>query len=110
MKSFVKEFREFIAKGDVVSMAVGIIIGGAFNTIVNDIVAQIITPILGIICGGIDFSSLSFGIGDAQIGIGIVINDILTFLLTALVLFILLKGYNKLSSVVKEEEEKIIDG
>ncbi|MDO4489091.1 MAG: large conductance mechanosensitive channel protein MscL [Eubacteriales bacterium] len=104
MNSFMKEFKEFIAKGDVVSMAIGIIIGGAFNKIVNSIVEQLITPLLGIICGGIDFKSLSFGIGEAQFGIGIVINDILTFLATAFVLFLILKAYNKMTP--KKEEEK----
>ena len=56
MKKFAKEFREFIAKGDVMSMAVGIIIGGAFTAIVNSLVGDIITPLLGVITGGIDFT------------------------------------------------------
>lgn len=70
MKKFAKEFREFIAKGDVMSMAVGIIIGGAFTAIVNSLVGDIITPLLGVITGGIDFTGVSITVGDAQIMVG----------------------------------------
>ena len=104
MKGFAKEFKEFIAKGDVISMAVGIVIGGAFQSIVTSIVDNLINPLLGIICGGIDFSTLSFGVGEAQFGIGNVINAIIKFLLTALVLFFIMKAYNRMSK--KEEIEK----
>lgn len=103
MKSFFKEFKEFINKGDVVSMAVGIIIGGAFTTIVNSIVEQILSPLIGVICGGIDFASFSLKVGEASFGVGVVINAIITFILTALVLFWVVKGVNKLN---KNEEEK----
>lgn len=98
MKSFVKEFREFITRGNAVGMAVGIIIGGAFTTIVNSIVEQIISPLLGIICGGIDFSSVAIKVGEASFGIGIIINAIITFLITALVLFLILKGVNSITA------------
>ncbi len=96
MKAFMKEFKEFITKGDVMSMAVGIIIGGAFTAIVNSVVENLISPIIGMICGGIDFSSLSITVGEASLGVGAVINSIITFLLTALVLFFILKGFNGL--------------
>ncbi len=102
MKAFVKEFREFITKGNVVSMAVGIIIGGAFTTIVNSIVEQIISPLIGVICGGIDFTSLSVKVGQASFGVGVVINAIITFFLTALVLFLILKAVNKLQARAEE--------
>jgi len=94
MKSFAKEFREFMTKGNAVGMAIGIIIGAAFTTIVNSIVEQLISPLIGVICGGIDFSALAITVGDASFGIGIVINAIITFLITALVLFLILKGVN----------------
>ena len=94
MKALAKEFKEFISKGDVMSMAVGIIIGGAFTAIVNSIVENLISPLIGIICGGIDFSALVVKVGEASFGIGAIINSIITFLLTALVLFFVLKAFN----------------
>lgn len=103
MKKLLNEFKEFINKGDVMSMAVGIIIGGAFTAIVSAIVENIFSPLIGLICGGIDFSKFTIGVGDAQFGIGNVINAIITFLLTALVLFWIVKGFNALKNIKKEE-------
>lgn len=102
MKKFLNEFKVFIAKGDVMSMAVGIIIGGAFTAIVNSLVGDIITPILGLIIGGIDFTGLSFGIGDAQITYGNFIQAVIVFLITAFVLFEILKIFNKFSDATKK--------
>ena len=95
MKKFMTEFKEFIAKGNVMTMAVGIIIGGAFTAIINSVVADIISPIIGLILGGVDFAEISFGIGDAQIMIGNLINAIITFILTAVVLFFIIKARRK---------------
>jgi len=103
MKSFVKEFKEFISKGNVMSMAVGIIVGGAFTAIVTAVVENLITPLIGIVCGGMDFSAIGFYVGEAFFGIGNVLNAILTFLATALVLFIILKSFNKMQA----EAEKL---
>ncbi len=105
MKKFMTEFKEFIAKGNVMTMAVGIIIGGAFTAIINSVVADIISPIIGLILGGVDFSKVSFGIGDAQIMIGNLINAIITFLITAVVLFFIIKAFNKFDELKKKEEE-----
>ena len=105
MKKFMTEFKEFIAKGNVMTMAVGIIIGGAFTAIINSVVADIISPIIGLILGGVDFSKLSFGVGDAQIMIGNLINAIITFLITAVVLFFIIKAFNKFDDMKKKEEE-----
>ena len=105
MKNFIKEFKEFISKGDVMSMAVGIIIGGAFTAIVNSLVGDVITPILGLIVGGIDFTGLSFGIGDAQITYGNFIQAVIVFLITALVIFEILKIFNKFSEAAKKLTE-----
>ena len=102
MKKFMAEFKEFIAKGDVMSMAVGIIIGGAFTAIVNSLVGDVITPFLGIITGGIDFTGISITVGEANIMIGNFIQAIITFLLTALVIFSIMKMFN---SFKKKEEE-----
>lgn len=105
MKKFMTEFKEFIAKGNVMTMAVGIIIGGAFTAIINSLVADVISPIIGLILGGTDFSAVCFGIGDAQIMLGKFINAIITFLITAVVLFFIIKAFNKFDELKKKEEE-----
>ena len=111
MKAFIKEFKEFISKGDVMSMAVGIIIGGAFTAIVTSVVDDIIGPVIGLICGGLDFSSISVGIGDAQLMFGNFIQAVINFLITAFVLFLIIKSFNKMKEKAealrkKEEEEE----
>jgi len=103
MKKFMTEFKAFIAKGDVMSMAVGIIIGGAFTAIVQSLVNDVITPLLGIIIGGIDFTSIKITVGSAELLVGNFIQAVITFLLTALVLFSIIKSFN---SFKKKEEEK----
>ena len=106
MKKFMTEFKEFIAKGNVMTMAVGIIIGGAFTAIINSLVADVIGPIIGLILGGKDFSTMSFGIGDAQIMYGNFINAVISFLLTAVVLFFIIKAFNTFDNLKKKEEEE----
>ena len=105
MKNFIKEFKEFIARGDVMSMAVGIIIGGAFTSIVNSLVSDIITPIIGVITGGIDFTGLCFAFGDAKIMIGNFIQAIIIFLITALVIFSIMRLFNDLQKLKLGEAE-----
>lgn len=105
MKKFMEEFKQFIAKGDVMSMAVGIIIGGAFTAIVNSLVGDVITPLLGIIIGGINFTGISITLGDANIMIGNFIQSIITFLLTALVIFSIMKAFNTFLKKKEEEPE-----
>jgi len=92
MKKFFDEFKQFIAKGNVVDMAVGMIIGSAFTAIVTSLVQDILTPILTAIQGDITFSELQF----RGIAYGNFINAVITFLLTAFVLFIIVKSFNKL--------------
>lgn len=109
MKAFIKEFKEFIAKGDVMSMAVGIIIGGAFTAIVTSVVDDIIGPLIGLVCGGLDFSSLSVGVGDAQLMFGNFIQAVINFLITAIVLFLIIKSFNKMkdkADALKKKEEE----
>ena len=103
MKKFFNEFKQFISKGDVVSMAVGIIIGGAFTAIVTSLVNDIITPLLGIILGGIDFSKVAITVGSASLGVGLFIQAVIDFLLKALFLFFVVKFFN---SFKKKEEAK----
>ena len=113
MKGFIKEFKEFITKGDVMSMAVGIIIGGAFTAIVTSLTDDVIGPVIGIIIGGVDFSSWGVQVGEATILFGNFIQAIINFLITAVVLFFIMKSFNtfkdkaeKLKGKGKEEEEK----
>ena len=102
----IKEFKEFISKGNVMDMAVGIIIGGAFTAIVTALVESILMPIIGAISGGKSVADMSITVGNAAIGYGAFIQAIIDFLLVALVLFMILKAFNKAKSmVVKEEEE-----
>lgn len=100
-KGFVAEFKEFISKGSVMDMAVGIIIGGAFTAIVTSLVKDIIMPLIGIITGGIDFSGLSVKVGEATLTYGNFINAIISFLLISLVIFIMIR---KVNSLRKKEE------
>ena len=103
MKKFLDEFKAFISKGDVVSMAVGLMVGSAFTAIITALNANIITPILGIIMGGIDFSGIIIKIGAAEVGVGLFIQAIINFLITAFVLFLVVKFFN---SFKKKEESK----
>ena len=98
-----KEFKEFISRGNVMDMAVGIIIGGAFTAIVGSLVADIITPIIGMLMGGINFSELAVPVGSAQLTYGNFIQAIINFLLVAWVLFMIVKAMNKMK---RKEEEK----
>ncbi len=105
MKKLAQEFKEFISRGNVVDMAVGVIIGGAFTAIVNSVVNDLITPLLGLLTGGMDFSSLSFGVGDAQFCYGSFLSAVINFLLIALVLFLLVKGINRLHRKLAAEDK-----
>ena len=102
--AFIKEFKEFISKGNVIDMAVGVVVGGAFTAIVNSLVNDIIMPLVGLILGGLDFTSLSFGIGDAQICYGNFIQNVIYFILVAFALFCVVKAANKLRSLGKKGE------
>ena len=103
MKKFIEEFKEFAIGGNLIDMAVGVIVGGAFNAIVGSLVADVFTPLIGMVFGSqIDFSQLKIG----QIAIGNFINAVVTFLLTALCLFVLIKAINKAKEAMKKEEVK----
>jgi len=97
----IKEFREFIIKGNVLDLAVAVIIGGAFGAIISSLVADIITPIIGLIMGGVDFAGLAFTVGEASIGYGNFIQAIINFLIIAFVLFLIVRAAN----AAKKEEE-----
>ncbi len=100
MKKFLSEFKTFIQKGSVMDMAVGVIIGAAFKTIVDSLVGDIISPFLGIFLKS-DFSGLAVSINNVPIRYGAFITNIINFLIVALVLFLLIKGLNSLKSLRK---------
>ena len=93
-----KEFKEFIARGNVVDLAVGVIIGAAFGAIVTSLVENIFSPIIGMILGGVNFSDLSITLGNAKIMYGAFIQSIIDFLINAVCLFIIVKIVNKFNS------------
>lgn len=101
----IQEFKEFIAKGNVVDMAVGVIIGSAFGKIVTSIVDDILMPLLGIIIGGIDFTNLSIKIKDATVTYGVFIQNVIDFLIIALCIFFMVKAIDKITKKNKEEEK-----
>ena len=101
-----EEFKKFISKGNVVDLAVGVIIGGAFGKIVSSLVNDILMPIIGAIIGGIDFSDLSIKIGNAKIMYGMFIQNIIDFLIIAFCVFLFVKAINKLTDVTSKLENK----
>ncbi len=102
----IKEFKEFINKGNVMDMAVGVIIGAAFGAIITSLVNDIIMPLVGIITGGVDVTNLSVKVGDATLAYGNFIQAIINFLIIALVIFLMVKAVNKLTKKKEKEEEK----
>ncbi len=100
-----KEFKEFVMRGNVMDLAVGVIIGGAFGAIVTSLTDDIISPILGIF-GGMDFSDLAVNVNGANIAYGKFITAIINFLIMALIIFLLVKAVNKLMSLGKKKEEE----
>lgn len=104
MKKFMNEFKEFISRGNVMDMAVGIIIGGAFTSIVSSLVEDIINPILGMF-GGMNFDQLHIKLlGEATLNYGKFISAILNFLIMALIVFIIMKTMNRMAEKFKKEE------
>lgn len=103
MKNFFEEFKAFALKGNVVDMAIGVIIGGAFTSIVNSLVNDIFTPLIGVLTGGWDFSNMMVTVGNANVMVGNFINAVISFLIVAVCLFSMVKAMNKL--IKKKEAE-----
>lgn len=99
------EFKTFIMRGNVMDMAVGIIMGAAFTAIVTSLVDDLVNPLLGLVIGGVDFSGLSIGIGDAQFMYGNFINAVIKFVMIAWVVFLLVKGLNKMKDMAMKQAE-----
>ena len=106
MKKFFAEFKEFAMKGNVMDMAVGVIIGGAFGKIITSLVDDVLMPIIGMIIGGVDFTSLSIKIGEASINYGNFIQNVIDFIIVALCIFTMIKAINGLTAKIKGEEEE----
>jgi len=106
---FISEFKKFIMRGNVLDMAVGVIVGGAFTSIVTSLNQDILTPLIGIF-GGTDFSYLTVTLGSGEnapvLAYGNFITAVINFLITALVIFLLVKGINKLSDRFGKKEEE----
>ena len=100
MKKFFREFKEFAMRGNVLDMAVGVVVGSAFTAIVTSIVENLLTPLLGLLIPDSTFAEWAPG----GFGIGAVINAIISFIITAFVVFLLVKGVNKLTHLKKQEE------
>ena len=98
----IQEFKDFIAKGNVLDMAVGIIMGTAFTAIVNSVVEDLLMPIITGLTAGVDFSELYVTVGGAKLMFGNLINAIITFLIISLVMFAIVKSFNK-----KSDEEEV---
>ncbi|MBW7650543.1 MULTISPECIES: large conductance mechanosensitive channel protein MscL [Anoxybacillus] len=99
------EFKKFAIRGNVIDLAVGVIIGGAFGKIVSSLVNDIIMPLVGLILGGIDFSKLSWKVGEAEVKYGAFIQTVVDFFLIAFSIFIFIKLLNNLHERMKKQEE-----
>ena len=95
MKNMIDEFKAFIAKGDVVMIAVGLIMALYFQKIVDAILEGVLNPIIAAIFGKSNFSEIGFDVGDARISVGLVIDAVISFLIVAFILFLLVKAYNQ---------------
>ena len=119
---FIKEFKDFAMKGNVMDMAIGVIIGGAFGKIVTSLVGDIIMPVISLATGGVDFRNLYVTLGTVPEGVadnyaalkeagvavfayGAFIQNVIDFLIIALCIFLMVKGINKATSMIKKEEE-----
>lgn len=108
IKSFFNEFKKFAMRGNVMDMAVGIIIGAAFGKIVDSMVKDIIMPPIGLLLGKVDFSDLKWKIADdVSINYGIFLNNVISFIIVAFAVFVLIKAVNKLQEKMIKEETAV---
>lgn len=109
MKKLLNEFKEFISRGNVIDMAVGVVIGSAFSKIVTSLVNDIIMPLIGVVIGGLNFTSLSIKIKDSEILYGSFIQNIVDFLIIAACIFTVIKIMNKFKKQKPEEAPKPVE-
>ena len=104
-KGIIKEFKDFISRGNVIDMAVGVIIGAAFGKIVSSLVDNILMPIIGVALGGLDFTELAVTVGEANIEYGIFLQNVVDFVIVALCIFFIVKAMNKFKKKEEPKEE-----
>ncbi len=109
LKGGASDFKKFISRGDVVDMAVGIIIGAAFGKIVTSLVDDILMPVIGMIIGGVDFTDLSIKVGSATLKYGLFIQSIVDFLIVAFCIFLVVKIFEKFKKQEAEKEPELAD-
>lgn len=103
-----KDFREFITRGSVIELAIGVIMGAAFTSIVNSLVADIFMPIIGVLMGGVNFESLAFQFGDASINYGMFIQSVINFFLIALLIFFTMRTVVALEKSIQVQDEQTV--
>lgn len=91
-----QEFKDFVNRGSVMDLAVGVIIGGAFGKIVGSLVGDILTPLIGLVMGGVNFGGMAAKIGEAEVKYGSFIQNVIDFLIVAFVIFLLVKAVNSM--------------
>lgn len=104
MKKFFKEFKEFAMRGNVMDLAVGVIIGAAFQAIINSLVNDVISPLIGLVANT-DLSYMVATVGDVEIRYGAFLTAVINFVIMALIIFLLVKGMNALANLGKKKEE-----
>lgn len=107
MKSFIQEFKKFALRGNAIDLAIGVVIGAAFNAVTTSLVTNVMTPPLSLLTKGINFSDLAVSIPntDAHIAYGLFIQAMISFVITAFALFLLVQGMNKLAASAKKDQE-----
>lgn len=106
MKKFLKEFKEFALRGNVMDLAVGVIIGAAFQAIINSLVNDVISPLIGLVANT-DLSYMVATVGDVEIRYGAFITAIINFIIMAIIIFLLVKGMNALAGLGKKKKEEV---
>ena len=111
MRGFIEEFKAFAMKGNVIDLAVAVVIGAAFGKIVSSLVDNIVMPLVGILLGGIDFTSLTVAVGDATVTYGVFLQNVIDFLIIAFAIFVAVKVLRQLEQkeAEKPEEEKVAE-
>lgn len=106
MKNFVAEFKAFAIKGNVIDLAVAVVIGAAFGKIVSSLVTNIITPLIGVLLGGIDFTTLELKLGESAITYGVFLQSIFDFIVIAFVIFLAIKAVKKIEAELESDKEE----
>lgn len=104
MKAFIEEFKAFAVKGNVVDLAVAVVIGAAFGKIVSSLVANVIMPLVGILLGGVSFQELSYQVGNATVSYGVFLQAVVDFMIVAFVIFMVVKAITKAQTIGVREE------